>query len=187
MKILFAFIVFFSFTSCQNSVKPDYDINDIYVETDSLENLPKEKPITDTVIENRGMVVKPIIYERDTVKAIELKNTALDLLINNGNLRNAQSKIYQSIMYNPQDADALYILGNIEEKMVKYDEAYKSYTRAIELNPNHIDAIMKCAILASKTETKFSSCYYLHQACNLGDPKACEGVAKFCTNKNSYE
>ncbi|QEE49153.1 tetratricopeptide repeat protein [Flavobacterium alkalisoli] len=178
MKIL---LILFScvmiIVSCQNShTNPNNVtiIRDTIFITDTVQK-EVEKPAG-------GLNMTPIVPERDTVKAMVLKKEALQLLINKGNLLNAQYKIEESIMYNNKDVDSWYIYGNISQEMNKYEDALFAYKHAIELDPTHIDAIMKCAIVAGKTGDEFSACVYLHQACNLGDQKACEGVRKFCND-----
>ncbi|MEL1246133.1 tetratricopeptide repeat protein [Flavobacterium sp. DGU11] len=164
--------------SCQKQPNNDYNPNDTII-TDSIK-------VTDTIrkAENPtgGMKLVPIVYERDTIKAAILKDEGLRLLLNKENLLDAKYKTEESLMYNNQDANTWYVLGNINQQMNKYDEALFAYKHAIELDPAHIDAIMKCAIVAGKTGDQFSACVYLHQACNLGDPEACEGVRKYCNN-----
>lgn len=165
--------------SCQEHIKNDYNPDETIV-TETI------KDVTDTVKEvepsTGGMKLVPIVHERDTIKAAMLKDEGLRLLINNGNLLDAKYKTEESLLYNNKDANTWYVLGNINQRMNKYDEALFAYKQAIELDPAHIDAIMKCAIVAEKTGDQFSACVYLHQACNLGDPKACEGVRMYCNN-----
>lgn len=175
MKLLMNLVISGVVISCQNSgTNPD----NITIVRDTVF-------ITDTIVKEvekptGGMKLVPIVYERDTIKAAMLKDEGLRLLIDNGNLLDAKYKIEESMLYNNKDANSWYIYGSINQKMNKYNEALFAYKQCIELDPAHIDAIMKCAVVAGKIGDQFSACVYLHQACNLGDPNACEGVRKFC-------
>lgn len=164
--------------SCQNQPK-DYNeheavITDTIVESDTVKEI---------VPPTGGMKLTPIIVPRDSIKAIQYKDSAISLLIHNGNLMDAKYMADNAIYNNPQDADSWYIRGNINQKLVRDNEALEDFLKALELKPDHMDAIKKCAILSSKTGNDGMRCYYLWKACNLGDPEACEGVRRFCNNK----
>lgn len=167
-------------TSCQNQNTDGYNPNDtIYIE----ENIN-----SDTIVEHAeeptgGMKLVPIVTPKDSTKAIQYKDSALTLLIRHGNLQDAKYMADQAIYNNPDDADSWYIRGNINQKLVRYNDALEDFNKAIEIKPDHFDAIKKAAILSSKTGDEGMACYYLWKGCNMGDPEACEGVEKFCNNK----
>jgi hypothetical protein len=60
------------------------------------------------------------------------------------------------------------------------NKALVDYKKTLSLNSKHIDATMKCAIVYAKLTDKTKSCEYFKKACDLGEPKACEGYYKFC-------
>ena len=55
-----------------------------------------------------------------------------------------------AIYNNPEDADSYYIRGNIFQKLVRYEDALEDFDKALELKPNHIDAIKKLPLYPQK-------------------------------------
>ncbi|MGO3182625.1 MAG: hypothetical protein ACTIJ9_07310 [Aequorivita sp.] len=64
--------------------------------------------------------------------------------------------------------------------MDSYSLTIKDYEKTIELNPEHVDALMKCAILYGKNNKREMACEYSKRACELGNGEACSGNNKFC-------
>lgn len=181
LKTMVFYLVFYLIVvSCQNQTTDGYNPNDtVYI---------NEEVNTDTIKQNieeptGGMKLTPIVTPRDSEKAIQYKDSALTLLIRGGNLQEAKYMADQAIYNSPDDADSWYIRGNINQKLVRYTNALEDFNKAIEIKPDHFDAIKKAAILSSKTGDEGMACYYLWKGCNMGDPEACEGVEKFCKNK----
>jgi tetratricopeptide (TPR) repeat protein len=168
------------FLSCQNHTSSEISDTDIIIDTVK----PNDTVIAkDTTQGTGGLKLTPIVVPRDSLKAIQYKDSALTLLINRGNLMDARYMAENAIYHNPHDADSWYICGNINQKLLRYDEALEAFHKAIEIKPNHLDAIKKAAILSSKKGDNNMACIYLWRACNMGDPDACEGVEKFCNTK----
>lgn len=109
----------------------------------------------------------------------KLKDEALTSLINN-NYDIALVKINNALSLNQTNADAYYIRGNIYERKQLVENAKKDYLKAIQINPKHIEAMSKCAIIYGKQKDMNSFCYYANKACELGSNDACGMYYKFC-------
>lgn len=167
--------------SCQNHTNSDSVNNDLFL-TDTVQ-IKDTTTVKEVQQPTGGLKLKPIVLPpRDSIKAIQYKDSAITLLIRNGNLWDAKYMADEAIYNNPEDADSYYIRGNIYQKLVRYDNALEDFQKALEIKPNHIDAIKKIAVISSKTGDEGLACYYLWRACNMGDPEACEGAEKFCNN-----
>lgn len=109
------------------------------------------------------------------------KDKAIDELMR-GNKQIALIEINEALNLNPKNADCYYIRGMILEKMNDFNKALTDYKKTLDLNPKHKDATMKCGIMYAKLNDKSKACEYLKMACELGEPKACEGY--YCVYSN---
>lgn len=119
------------------------------------------------------------IFSQNTTISQNHNDKAIDELIQ-GNNYTALYEINQALKINPKNANYYYIRGMILQKMNDLNKALVDYKKAISINPKHIDATIKCAIVFAKINNKTKSCEYFKRACELGEPKACEGYYKFC-------
>lgn len=166
--------------SCQNHTNSDSIDNDLFLtDTAKIETTATVKVVQST----GGYKLKPIVLPpRDSLKALQYKDSAITLLVRNDNLWDAKYMADEAIYNNPKDADSYYIRGNIYHKLLRYENALEDFQKALGIKPNHMDAIKKIAIISSKTGDKDLVCYYLWRACNMGDQEACEGAERFCNN-----
>ena len=109
----------------------------------------------------------------------KLKDEALTALINNSH-DVALVKINKALKLNQNNADAYYIRGNVYQKKQQIEAAKKDFLKAVQLNPKHIDALSKCAIIYGKENNMSQFCYYSKKACDYGGNDACGMYYKFC-------
>lgn len=128
------------------------------------------------VPEKEEPVEKPV----DTVLANKLHDQALALLIEKRDLQTANDLIHKAIEYNPNNADSYYVLGNIYQLQGLNMPALEALKMAININPRHVDAIMKSAIIYGKAGDMINCCAQFKRACELGDQNGCIGVTKAC-------
>ncbi len=133
------------------------------VEVISEEVVPEEVPVTN---------YNPEDYSK-------FHDNALTLLMN-GDLDNALIDINKALEIDSGKANSYYVRGNIYQQKGNLDDALNDYLKAVDLNPEFIDAIMKCAIIYGKQNNRNMSCFYMKKACDLGVSDACSGYSKFC-------
>jgi tetratricopeptide (TPR) repeat protein len=118
-------------------------------------------------------------YSQIKTQAEKSSDNAISLIIS-GNYASALEEINSAIKLNPNNANYFYVRGTAYQKLNELIKALNDYKQVLKLNPRHIDAIMKCGIVYGKLNDKSKACEYLKMACELGEPKACEGYYKFC-------
>ncbi len=94
-------------------------------------------------------------------------NNAITKLISNS-LDEGLSDINKAIQLNPNFANSYYIRGNFYQRKRMYSNAINNYKKVLDINPRHIDATLRCAIIYGKQGNKSMSCIYLKKACELG-------------------
>jgi tetratricopeptide (TPR) repeat protein len=60
-----------------------------------------------------------------------------------GNYDKARVELKNVLQIDPKTPEAYYMIGLIEEKQQKWQGAFSSYLKAVELNPDHIQAKVK--------------------------------------------
>lgn len=125
------------------------------------------------------LFLSQLFFSQNLTVAEKHNDKAIDELMN-GNNQTALYEINQAIKINPKNGNYYYIRGMILQKMNDLNKALIDYKKTLSLNPKHIDATMKCAVVYAKQNDKIKSCEYFKRACELGDNKACEGYYKFC-------
>lgn len=158
-----------------------------------------EKEVINIKDSVRSNVIVDTVIKNIPIKKDSIKNKAESLIPDGKNLKdyskhhdlglkyliegdyiNAINSINKAIEINSNKADSYYVRGNINQQMGNINEALYDYLTAIEKNPKHSDAMLKCAIIYGKLNNKNKSCDYLKQACDLGDTQACNGLSRFC-------
>jgi tetratricopeptide (TPR) repeat protein len=183
MRVFFIIVVLvFSIVSCKNENQNTHIANPItYENKDKNYNLE----VIDSAAPSINMVDEDFKHEQ-TLKDINLElanefhDKALSELLSNGDLVLAKEYIDSAISYNYLNSNSYYVKGNIIERMYSFKGALEFYLKALEIDPQHKDAIGKTAICYGKLNDKENFCKYANLSCDLGDSYSCEMVSKFC-------
>lgn len=119
-----------------------------------------------------------IVYSQDK-KYLTDRNEAINLIMIK-EYDKALVKINSSLKLKENEADSYYIRGNIFQAKNLLEKAKTDYLKAIKLNPNHRDAMAKCAIIYGMQKDMNNFCYYAKKACSLGSQEACDMTKRFC-------
>lgn len=165
----------------------DYNSENSNFETDLPTIDSTASPSIDSVATPQEQTVReevPITTEEPVASATpedysKFHDNALTLLIN-GDLDNALIEINKALSINPVNADSYYVRGNIFQQKGYLNDALDDFKQAILLNPNHVEATVKCAIIYGKQKKMNLFCDYANKACQLGDPTACSMINRFC-------
>jgi tetratricopeptide (TPR) repeat protein len=83
------------------------------------------------------------------LEAQYLYRQALDTK-NNGKKEDALKYLKQAVFIAPHFCNAYNALGNCLDEMGRYDEAARKYEKVLELNPQHMEARFKLAMILKK-------------------------------------
>lgn len=143
------------------------------------QSLPQSEEILDTTSFEEKAKLPVTVKVEDTINIKTLNNRAISLF-EEGKAMDAYLVMNESLRADSAVADSYYIRGVISQKAFNIYYGLDDFEKAIELNPNHVDALLKCGIIYGKQGNKQTACDFLNRACKLGSEDACQGVERFC-------
>ncbi len=99
------------------------------------------------------VIFKPEELPAEDVRAIWLAKAG-PVFEKQNKLREARSAYEQLLQKNPNDADALYNLGNVDFKEGNFEKAVVQYEHVMSLAPYYCDALFNMALAYEKLEKK---------------------------------
>jgi len=173
-RLLVTFALIIIFSSCNKRVGESYTYTGTH---------PPAANAPEVTIDTTGMgQEQEKIFVEDTISEKDFRtlNDSAITRFKNGEAFKAYLLMNGSIRINPNNADSYYIRGLVSQTAFNLFYGKSDFEKALELNPNHVDALMKLAIIYGKDGKRELACQYFKKACNLGNSDACEGYSRFC-------